>query len=172
MKKYDRSAIKNTDNRTAITKQNKNETFKKKKNSWWSAVDPKIKKECYRVANLTKRFTEIYEENPNLFTEQHIVLQVFLSTCSMASCSFQERWNPSNYGALETNEAEEILKPWILNDTERYILNFVKSNYPLEWTEMLHEGKGVQYWYPPVLGPATYSLGLEPKDILEKLKQK
>lgn len=115
MRKYDRTAIRNTDNRIKCNN-----------------VEPEdpIRKECRRVVSLVERFTEIYYENPKLFTEQHIVLPVFLSTCSMASCT------------------EPRTELWILKDYERYILNFVRENYMYEWQTMLHEGKFINVVAP------------------------
>jgi hypothetical protein len=139
MRKYDRTSIKNSIDKNI----DKNGHSKRnKKFRWPDFVAPKIRNECYRIAKLTKRFQEIYNENLKLFTEKHIVLQVFLSTCSMASCT----------------EPRPDGEPWILNDIERFILNFVKDHYLLDWCKHLNEGKGVQYWYPPVLGPTTVRL--------------
>lgn len=146
MRKYDRTSIKNTIDKNI----DKNAHHEKKKGYRWpDFVDSKLKSECYRIASLTSRFRAIYNENIKLFTEKHIVLQVFLSTCSMASCA-EPRPSIFDKDALE--------QPWILNETERFILNFVKDKYPLDWVEYLHEGKGVQYWYPPVLGPTIIRL--------------
>lgn len=126
MRKYDRTSIKNTIDKNI----DKNGHSKRKEQFRWPGfVDPKIRNECYRVANLTKRFRKIYNENLELFTKKHIVLQVFLSTCSMASCT----------------EPRPDGEHWVLNDTERFILNFVKTHYLLDWCKYLHEGKGIQY---------------------------
>lgn len=143
MRKYNRTAIRNFDNKTAITKQNTKEPSKRKE-PWWKNISSKLKNECSRMIKLNEKFTKIYEDHPELFLEKQIVLQVFLSTCSMASCSRDERWAFNG----ETNESKQ--EPWVLKDTERYILNFIKENYPQEWKEMLHEGDGVQYWHEPV----------------------
>lgn len=126
MRKYDRTSIKNT-----IDKNIDKNSYSKRKKEFRRPgfVDPKIWSECCRVANLTKRFRKIYNENLELFTKKHIVLQVFLSTCSMASCT-----DPRPDG-----------EPWILNDTERFILNFVKTHYLLDWCKYLREGKGIRY---------------------------
>lgn len=160
MRKYDRTSIKNTIDKN-IDKNGNSRHHKRKGGFRFPAyVDPKIRNECYRVAKLTKRFKEIYYENPELFTKKHIVLQVFLSTCTMASCT----------------EPRPDGEPWILNDTERYILNFVKSKYFLEWCSLLHEGKGVQYWYPPVF-PSVIRLNPVEEDsklhnMIQTLKSK
>lgn len=121
MRKYDRTTIRNV--------------YDKQKSKYaFTSYDP-IRAECKRVSTLIEKMTEVYYRNPCLITEHHIVLNEFISTCTMAS----------------TNEPRK--EPWILNNKERIILQFVRDNCPQEWQEYLNRGMFVNWLPGKIYGP-------------------